>query len=197
MPLPSLSLFNPWVMLGFLVAIIAAAGLGERVGVRLTDDKYAQEKIKAQTEAAADAAKVAADLAQQATNALSNYQAMVRALDVQQEESANNFRVIREEVPVYVDAKADAGCVVNNGFVLLYDNAFGGPVAQPAAGPAGPGPVNLAGPSGVPLSKVGAVSIDNAETCRAWEATADKCRAGLKTVTDFYNGLKATVHACK
>jgi len=38
-------------------------------------------------------------------------------------------KTIVREVPIYVDAKADADCIVNNGFVVLHEAAIAGEYA--------------------------------------------------------------------
>lgn len=65
-------------------------------------------------------------------------------------------QIIREEVPIYVPAQADARCVVNNGFVGVFNAAVAGngDVAAFTSGP-------IEGPSGIPLSTVGDTTAYN------------------------------------
>ena len=64
-------------------------------------------------------------------------------------------QTLTKEVPVYVTAKDDAACVVNNGFVRLWNGATG------VSGlPDAPAESDDA-PSGVPLSEVGRADVAN------------------------------------
>jgi hypothetical protein len=73
---------------------------------------------------------------------------------------------IIKEVPVYVTAKDDAGCVVPVGFVREYNAAWSGT-------PAGPPAESDRGPSGNPLSAVATADAGNAQTCLIWKQQRD------------------------
>ena len=71
------------------------------------------------------------------------------------------IKTIVREVPKYVTADADSRCVVNNGFVWLYDTALqAGPIS-------GSGPADVDAPSGIALSAVAGVAAENNAECRA------------------------------
>lgn len=66
-------------------------------------------------------------------------------------------RYLTKEVPIYVTEKDDAGCVVPDGFVSLYNAAAEGrdpEVPGPSGGPDGPG-------SGVALSTIAEIDVHN------------------------------------
>lgn len=66
-------------------------------------------------------------------------------------------KYLTKEVPIYVTEKDDAGCVVPDGFVSLYNAAAEGrdpEVPGPSGGPDGPG-------SGVALSTVAEIDVHN------------------------------------
>lgn len=82
-----------------------------------------------------------------------------------------NTRTLTQEIPVYVTAKADAACIVPNGFVELHDAAAGG---SPLAGvpSAAGGPVDA--PSGIALSRVADTVTVN---YGSWWALYDEVKA--------------------
>jgi hypothetical protein len=81
------------------------------------------------------------------------------------------YVTLKKEVPVYVTAKADAGCVITRGFVQHHDAAWRG-----AALPEAPsGSVDAA--SGIPLSRVADVNAENAAVCRDLRHEAEAWRA--------------------
>jgi hypothetical protein len=67
-------------------------------------------------------------------------------------------KTLIREVPVYVPAKADAACVINTGFIRVFNSAAEGTVA-------GTPRQSDAAPSGVALSSVAATTADNFGTC--------------------------------
>lgn len=191
------ALLNPWVLLGMLVAALAIGAGGYHLGAKVTAATYEANIIKADQQRATDNAAVAKTINDTAATWAEKYRFLTTQLQVAENTHRIIYNTIREEVPVYVTAKADAGCTVNNGFVLLYDSAFSGTKPEQLAAAAGPGPSNLDGPSGVSLSQVGAVSVDNADACDQWRDKAQSCRAYVNTVTGFYNDLKGSTHVCK
>lgn len=188
---------NPYIIIGFLVALIFVGITGYRIGEHVTEAEWQAKTIKAQEQAAADSVAVAKVISDTAARWAATYAAQQSKLQVAENTWHVIYRTIKEKVPVYVTQAADARCVVPNGFVVLYDSAFGGTVPEPAASAAGGGPVDMDGPSGVPLSQVANVSADNADACHGWEAKTQSCRVALKATTDFYNDLKGSVHVCK
>jgi len=88
---------------------------------------------------------------------------------------------ITKEVPVYVSAQADAACAVPRGFVRLHDAA----AASVLPGPAGA--ADAAG-SGIALSAVTAVVVDNYTTCNA---VRNQLMSLQKWVRDTQNTINA------
>lgn len=78
-------------------------------------------------------------------------------------------RTILKEVPVYVTKKDDSNCVINNGFVKLFDKSLSldAPVPDPISGA-------YEEPSGVALSTVADTIVENHE---AFDANAEQLRA--------------------
>lgn len=91
-------------------------------------------------------------------------------------ENAANYRQLRKEVPRHVTAKSDAGCVVPNGFVSLWNKGVSGPAGRTSAGvpPKPGGPVE--GPSGLALSDVANAYLNSAEVAYDWRAEVDTWR---------------------
>lgn len=73
-------------------------------------------------------------------------------------------KTIKERIPVYVTAKSDAACIINHGFVRVFDAAAGG--VDPAELPGTAGEPDDA-PAAVTLSGVAALSADNDAAARA------------------------------
>ena len=73
-------------------------------------------------------------------------------------------KTLIKQVKVYVPASADANCVVNSGFVQLYNSAAAG------VSPASRGPVEA--PSGVPLSAVLDTTVFNFGVANQWRQEA-------------------------
>lgn len=77
-----------------------------------------------------------------------------------------------QKVPVYVSRKADARCVVNTGFVRLWDSGASGPGAAPDAS-GGP----LEADSGFALSDLAQADLANYGVAYGWKAEAMTWRA--------------------
>lgn len=73
---------------------------------------------------------------------------------------------IEKEVKVYVTPQDDAGVTVPVGFVRVYNAAWAGATAGPAA-------ESDRGPSGIPLSTVAEADAANATTCIAYKTQRD------------------------
>ncbi|WP_395593039.1 hypothetical protein AB4P93_00180 (plasmid) [Pseudomonas sp. B26140] len=86
-----------------------------------------------------------------------------------------------KQVPVYVSEAADRACVVPAGFVRLHDAAAAN---LPAPGPGGTADAD---PSGVALSAVAAVTVENYGTCNA---TANQ----LTALQAYIRGYQATTN---
>lgn len=192
-----LSLTNPWVLLGIAIVIAIASAGSYHIGSRVTAAGYEAAIIKADQQRAADNAEVAATIDKTAATWAEKWRFMQTQLQVAENTHRIIYNTIREQVPVYVTAKADAGCTVPLGFVVLYDAAVTGSEPQSVAAAYGIGPGDVDRPSGVTLSKVGAVSVSNADSCSDWRDKLQTCRAYVDSVTGFYNQLRSTVHVCK
>lgn len=133
------------------IAVILLAGLiygaGWVEGAAHIQDKWAAEK-QAQAMAAAQTGQHQAEATVQV---VTKY---VDKIKVVRERGAT----IIKEVPVYVNAQADADCIINAGFVRLHDAATGNPVSL------SPGSADAA-PSGVALSTLAATVADNYTAC--------------------------------
>lgn len=84
---------------------------------------------------------------------------------------------IEKQVQEFVTADDDQRYGVNAGFVRLYDAAWAGEIAGPAA-------ESDRGPAGVSLSQISAVGVHNATSCLAWREIA----LGLR---DYYQQQQA------
>lgn len=82
------------------------------------------------------------------------------------------YRDIIKEVPRYVTVEADAKCVVPVGFVRLHDAAAAGRLPGVAGSPG-----ELDRPSGVALSDVSRVVVDNYHTANDWRTVAEGWQA--------------------
>jgi hypothetical protein len=82
-----------------------------------------------------------------------------------------------DAVPQLVTAADNQQCTINAGFVRLYDAAWAGSVAAPAA-------ESDREPAAVSLADVAATDAENAASCHAWREQA----LGLR---DFYQRLRA------
>jgi hypothetical protein len=190
-------LLNPWVLAGALVAAIVIGAGGYHLGARVTAASYEADIIKAQQQKALDDAAVAASIDKTAATWAEKWRFAQSQLQVAENTHRIIYRNIKEKVPVYVTPKADAACIVPNGFVVLYDAAVSGNKPESVAAAYGVGPGDVDRPSGIPLSKIGSVSVDNADACSGWHDKLETCRAYVNTVTGFYNDLRSTVHVCK
>lgn len=77
-------------------------------------------------------------------------------------------KTLIKEVPTYVTPKADARCVVPDGFVRLHDAAAAG-VELPAVPDRAGQPPDT--PSGLELSSVGRTVVANYGACNGWRAS--------------------------
>jgi len=145
---------------GLLLAL--AAGLwwsAHERGLGAAHEKAAEAKrlAQAQRQVARREAK-AASISASAASDLTAARVVIRT----------RTRTLIQKVPVYVPSAADARCVVNTGFVRLYDAAVeGSPPGLPAA--AG-GPDEAA--SGIALSEVLATDLANLGTAYDYRAEA-------------------------
>jgi hypothetical protein len=87
---------------------------------------------------------------------------------------------VEKQVPIYITEVDNARFVVNAGFVRLYDAAWTGEAAGPAAD-------SDREPAGVSLAQVAEVDIFNATSCRAWREIA----LGLR---EHYTRLQAVTN---
>lgn len=88
--------------------------------------------------------------------------------------------VIEKEIPVYVTQADNARCTINAGFVRIYDAAWSGE-------PAGPAAESDREPASVSLAEAADVGTHNATACLAWREQALGLRGfyqKLKVVTD-------------
>lgn len=134
--------------LAVVAVALALLAIGWSSGAANVQDKWDAEK---QAQALASA-KTGQRQAQATVQVVTEY---VDKIKVVRERGAT----IIKEVPVYVNAQADADCIINAGFVRLHDAATGNPVSLP------PGSADAA-PSGVALSTVAATVADNYQGCR-------------------------------
>lgn len=134
---------------------------GETAGKDASIADYRKAYIAAQTavlKREKDAAKITGDSRQDLGKA--------------QGKIEQHFGELKEKVPRYVPAKSDAGCVVPNGFVSLWNKGAAGPRGSAAAGfpRSSGGPVEAA--SGVPLSDVLTATLSDFEIAYVWNAEA-------------------------
>jgi hypothetical protein len=118
-----------------------------------------QQRITLAQSRADAATAVQRDLAGQLAAAKASERIVTRYVD--------RVRVVHErgatltkEIPVYVTAQADAACSVPVGFVRVHDAA----AANDLPGPAGAADAQ---PSGLALSTVAGILVDNYATCHA------------------------------
>ena len=88
---------------------------------------------------------------------------------------------IAKQVPIYITEIDSSRFTVNAGFVRLYDAAWSGE-------PAGPAAESDREPAGISLAQVAAVEAGNATSCRAWREVA----IGLR---EYYAHLQAATNA--
>lgn len=150
--------FGRWVALGLacVAVLILANRCGHASGVR---EELAKE---AKIQAAADA-QVQRQAAAQAASA----NAMRAQLDAALADNSTRTQTLIRKVTVYVTAKADAACVVNTGFVQLWNGGASGKGSTPDAPR---GPVEAA--SGVALSDVARADAANYGVAYDWRAEA-------------------------
>lgn len=136
-----------WKLLAVVAVALALLAIGWSSGAAHVQDKWDAEK-QAQALAAAQTGQHQAEATVQVVT-----------------EYVDKIKVVRErgatiikEVPVYVNAQADAGCIINAGFVRLHDAAAGNAISL------SPGPAD-ATPSGVALSTVAGTVADNYQRC--------------------------------
>lgn len=137
-----------WKPLAVVAVALALLAIGWSSGAAHVQDKWDAEK-QAQALAAAQTGQHQAEATVQVVT-----------------EYVDKIKVVRErgatiikEVPVYVNAQADADCIINAGFVRLHDAAAGNTIP-------GPSRVADAAPSGVALSTVATTVADNYQGCR-------------------------------
>jgi hypothetical protein len=148
----------------------------------LTDQQYAAKERE--LDASARDTKMRLDLAYAETEAARAHERIV-------------YRTIKEEVPVYVTAKADAACALPVGFVVLHDAAAGGTVPpDPAPGAPAAQPGGLDRPSGVALSAATATIVDNYDTGHEWQRIAFGTRAYAVSLETYIDNLKEHAHVC-
>ncbi|WP_211441836.1 hypothetical protein [Collimonas humicola] len=88
---------------------------------------------------------------------------------------------IEKQVPIYITEVDSSRFAVNAGFVRLYDAAWSGESAGPAA-------ESDREPAGISLAEVAAVEAGNATSCRAWREIAVGLReyyAHLQVITNM------------
>lgn len=142
---------------GFLLAVAVAASLifvGDQHGARRVRAEWVVEterRSEADREAArADKAIVA--------NAEIVYRDRIKKIYVKGDE-------IEKQVPIYITEIDSSRFTVNAGFVRLYDAAWSGESAGPAA-------ESDREPAGVSLAQVAETDAFNATACRAWREIA-------------------------
>jgi hypothetical protein len=132
-----------------LILAVALAGGGFFAGWRVHDWRDGAEAAKAE---------------RYVVQVVQKQAAATQAVAVRQRAAQDRVRVvtrtITREIPVYVTTKANAGCVVPDGFRLLHDAAAAG--VPPAAEPAGE---SADAPSGVALSAVADTVTQNYGIC--------------------------------
>ena len=151
-----------------LILALALAGGGFLAGWRVHDWRDGA----AQAKAAAHALEV-----------VQRQAGLTQTVAVRQQAAQDRVRTITRtlirEVPVYVTPKADAGCVVPDGFRVLHDAAAAG--VPTAAEPAGE---SADAPSGLALSAVADTVTANYGICHA---TAERLRGWQ----DWWAGVSA------
>lgn len=135
-----------------LVALIVSTGGGAYIGYEFAHGQDASYQAGVQ-QAENTALKLAAD-DQRKRDAITLRAALNGA--AHREKIVTQYATITKEVTRYVPAKADAECVVPNGFVRLFDAAAS--QTDPDALPATAGEPD-GSPSGIALSQVGALSV--------------------------------------
>lgn len=150
-PLPINLWSLPWKWIGLSAVVIAVVG-----GIWWKIDDYGDEKY------AAGRADLLAEQSQ-AADTIEDKQEEVTVQVVTK--YVDRVRIVREkgdviirEVPVYVTAEDDDACIINSGFVRLWNDANTGQVSESSAGAD-------AAPSGVSLSEVGTQKATEAKLC--------------------------------
>lgn len=158
---------NPWILLGGVVALIAALTCAFLEGRHYETLQY---------EAAASAAKDQVLEKVQLSDAIG-----VKA-EAQVIQATAQIRTLSltqiEEVPKYVPVEADRACTINVGFVQLHDAAAAG-LPLPAAPAGGIG----GAAAGVDLAAVGTTVVTN-------YAAANENAARLKAVQAYYEAQR-------
>lgn len=186
-----------YVALAWLASLAVVAFVTERYTAQNVHNAEKALRVDAIAQARVDQVETEKKLDQAKTDADRAARTLGGQLETERAKRLDAERRLANQVPIYVTAEADARCTVPNGFVWLYDRAFGGTLADPAAGAPATGPESADGPSGVPLSQVSAADVANAAIAREWEAQARGLRAHLALVEAFYERLKENVRVCK
>ncbi len=136
-----------WKTMAAVAVALALLAIGWSSGAAHIQDKWDADK-QAQALSAAQAGQHQAEATVQVVT-----------------EYVDKIKVVRErgatiikEVPVYVNAQADADCIINAGVVRLHNAAASNTISF------SPGATDAA-PSGVALSTVAATVADNYTTC--------------------------------
>lgn len=168
---------SPWgKAIGAVLAVALVLLFVNRVGYASGVRSERAKDVAAQAQAAK---LVAAQAAAQAATA----NALRAQLAAAQADNATRTQTLIQKVPYYVTRKADAACIVNRGFVQLWNHGAGGPGAA-ADTPGGP----VEAPSGIALSDIARADAANYGVAYDWRAEALTWRAwGADLIAHWYD----------
>lgn len=177
-----INLIIGWRRSAIIGAACAAAGFagGWKARDVLAD---AAEGRRATAAASGAVRAVTAELQRSATAARVSDAVGRRSAERQTAIRTNTIEILRE-VPVYVTAQANAGCVVPHGFVRLHDAAATGADPGAVSDPAAP-PHDA--PSGTSLTEVSGRVIENYGVCRAEAERLKSLQDWLRAQSETWN----------
>lgn len=163
----TLAMILPWWAraLAVLFACVCVFLLGQLHGERVAGEKHI-EYVSAQ---AAQSVKIVKAQAKVVIETQIKYVDRIKKIYIKGE-------TIEKQVPVYVTQADNAACVINTGFVRVYDAAWSNTIAGPTADADRE-------PAAVSLAEVAETTAFNATTCNAWREQA----LGLR---EFYERLQ-------
>lgn len=176
--IPALTFFRSpigrWALTG--VAVVAILG-----GVYLTGRNHGHDATEARW--TAKLAKAEARALETERQGIAIAQSLRVQLANKQTQIVYQTRTIRERIPTYVTAEADANCPVPSGAISVLNAAATG--SELPATPSG----HVEEPSGVPLSTVVAIGAENLGIGQQWKAEALTWREWYKREAVAY-GLR-------
>ena len=163
-------MLNPWFLLGLVVAALAIAVSSEQFGEHRQENADKAALLEQERKTTAEVDKRHEAIAQLVVDQTARDAARDRELEEARKNVRTVFQYLPAKVPAYVTPLADARCVVPVGFVQLHNDAATGKAATAdLAASADGGGLSVDRPSGVALSAVGSIVVDNYGTCHELE----------------------------